>query len=198
MNTHTTEKSFLRESFDMYDKWSTQLLIYFTVFFFSTAEAVLLGMGLHVPKESVLLYVLPMTVVLMVVVPMIYTHVARVLLYNYAGELNLDPLLQAKIDLHTRILRKGLDDRELAQAKATPGLQDLERSLIVHAAGGETMTHGLLDPNPVDIQGEVADLQRRLDDITRQAARAAQGLGPRVLLRAGRSARKRLYGGRIR
>ena len=65
------------ESLALYDKWSTQILVYFTVFLFATAAAVLLDTGLHVSRVTVLLYVLPTTALLMFVVPMIYAYLVR-------------------------------------------------------------------------------------------------------------------------
>lgn len=77
MTTRINQHSLLRQSFAMYDNWGTQLIIYFTVFLFSLAGAILLDMGFHVPPERVLLYVLPTTVLLMLVMPLVCAFVGR-------------------------------------------------------------------------------------------------------------------------
>jgi hypothetical protein len=70
-------RSFMREVFDMYDSWNSELLINFTVLVLSTSLALVLDLRFGMPPATVLSYVLPLTVVLMVAVPAAYVAIIR-------------------------------------------------------------------------------------------------------------------------
>jgi hypothetical protein len=61
-----------KEAFTLYDRWTTELVVYTTVFVLATGTALLLDLRLHMSPSTVLLYSIGLTVILMVVMPVSY------------------------------------------------------------------------------------------------------------------------------
>lgn len=72
-------KSFGSEFFDMFERWPSQLAIYLTVLTLSTTFALLLDLYFGVSTARVLLYVSPLTVILMIAVPAAYIAACRMI-----------------------------------------------------------------------------------------------------------------------
>ncbi len=71
------QKSVIGEVLDMYNRWGARLAIYFTVLMLSTSLALLLDLQFGMAPASVLSYVLPLTVILLIAVPAAYVAISR-------------------------------------------------------------------------------------------------------------------------
>jgi len=71
MKPKTTDISLLKAFVDIYRKWSSQVFVYFTSIVLATSAALVLDLRFHWSSGRVLLYVLPLTGLLMILVPIL-------------------------------------------------------------------------------------------------------------------------------
>ena len=71
MKPKTTDISLLKAFVDIYRKWSSQVFVYFTSIVLATSAALVLDLHFHWSPGRVLLYVLPLTGLLMILVPIL-------------------------------------------------------------------------------------------------------------------------------
>ena len=71
MKPKTTDTSLLKAFVHIYRKWSSQLFVYFTSIVLATSAALVLDLRFHWSPGRVLLYVLPLTALLMILVPIL-------------------------------------------------------------------------------------------------------------------------------
>jgi hypothetical protein len=71
MKPKTTDISLLKAFVDIYRKWSLQVFVYFTSIVLATSAALVLDLRFHWSSGRVLLYVLPLTGLLMILVPIL-------------------------------------------------------------------------------------------------------------------------------
>jgi hypothetical protein len=71
MKPKTTDISLLKAFVQMYRKWSSQVFVYFTSVVLATSTALVLDLRFHWSPGRVLLYVLPLTALLMILVPIL-------------------------------------------------------------------------------------------------------------------------------
>jgi hypothetical protein len=69
MKTNTVDSSLFFAALQMYQRWSSQVFVYATTLILSTSTALFLDLWAHWPSERVLLYTLPLSVLLLVLVP---------------------------------------------------------------------------------------------------------------------------------
>jgi hypothetical protein len=71
MKPKTTDISLLKAFVHLYRKWSSQVFVYFTSVVLATGTALVLDLRFHWSPGRVLLYVLPLTALLMILVPIL-------------------------------------------------------------------------------------------------------------------------------
>ena len=71
MKPKTTDISLLKALVHIYRKWSSQVFVYFTSIVLATSAALVLDLRFHWSPGRVLLYVLPLTGLLMILVPIL-------------------------------------------------------------------------------------------------------------------------------
>jgi hypothetical protein len=71
MKPKTTDISLLKALVHIYRKWSSQVFVYFTSIVLATCAALVLDLRFHWSSGRVLLYVLPLTGLLMILVPIL-------------------------------------------------------------------------------------------------------------------------------
>jgi hypothetical protein len=71
MKPKTTDISLLKALVHIYRKWSSQVFVYFTSIVLATSAALVLDLHFHWSPGRVLLYVLPLTGLLMILVPIL-------------------------------------------------------------------------------------------------------------------------------
>lgn len=71
MKPKTTDISLLKAFVHMYRKWSSQVFVYFTSVVLATSTALVLDLRFHWSPGRVLLYVVPLTALLMILVPIL-------------------------------------------------------------------------------------------------------------------------------
>ena len=71
MKPKTTDISLLKAFVHIYRKWSSQVFVYFTSVVLATSAALVLDLRFHWSPMRVLLYVLPLTALLMILVPIL-------------------------------------------------------------------------------------------------------------------------------
>ena len=71
MKPKTTDISLLKAFVQTYRKWSSQVFVYFITVVLATSTALVLDLRFHWSPGRVLLYVLPLTALLMILVPIL-------------------------------------------------------------------------------------------------------------------------------
>jgi len=71
MKPKTTDNSLLKAFVNTYRKWSSQVFVYFISVILATSTALVLDLRFHWSPGRVLLYVLPLTALLMILVPIL-------------------------------------------------------------------------------------------------------------------------------
>ena len=69
MKAKTVDSSLFSAALQMYQRWSSQIFVYSTTLILTTTTALFLDLWAHWPSERVLLYTLPLSVLLLVLVP---------------------------------------------------------------------------------------------------------------------------------
>jgi len=101
MKGKTGDASLLHTVLHRYQRWSSQVFLYSTTVILATSTAIVLDLRFHWSPERVLLYVLPLTVILLLVVPSLTVLLKRI---DWKGEPDLKPRQ------HDRVSRTVLDN----------------------------------------------------------------------------------------
>ena len=108
MKPKTTDVSLLKAFVHMYRKWSSQVFVYFTSVVLATSAALVLDLRFHWSPMRVLLYVLPLTALLMILVPILSVVLIAAVRDTEVSDLNAEvPILtlqmEAKEDKKARL-----------------------------------------------------------------------------------------------